>query len=285
MIPAVPTLRLALAVALFAGGNPLIAADPVKALANPPAGPAATYADLADLADSAPIVLRAQVRKMLPVEPARASGVRPGHGRFYIEARTLAFLSGSGLIGEGLRYLVDLPLDAKGKPPKLKKADVLLFARDPKGRPGEIQLVTPDGQVRWDAASEARLRAILAELHGPNPPPRVGRLFEAIHVPGTLAGEGESQFSLLTGADTAASITVTHRAGQRPTWSVSFSEVVDGGGVPARETLAWYRLACFLPAALPPGTNLSATRIDAAQAEADWRLVRRDLGDCPRNRN
>jgi hypothetical protein len=284
-MPAIRILSLAVAAALFAGVNPLIAASPAAAKAPPPAAPPATYADLADLADSAPIVLRAQVRKVLPVEPARATGLRPGHGRFYIEARTVAFLSGSGLIGEGLRYLVDLPLDARGKPPKLNKADVLLFARDPRGRPGDIQLVAPDGQVRWDPASEASLRAILAELHGPNPPPRVGRLFEAIHVPGTLAGEGETQFSLLTGADTAASITVIHRSGQRPTWSVSFSEVVGGGGVPTRETLAWYRLACFLPAALPPGTNLSATRIDAAQAESDWRLVRRDLGECPRNRN
>lgn len=281
---AVRTLWLVPAAALLASANTLNAASPAGQAANLPPPPAATYADLADLADSAPLVLRAQVRKMLPVEPARATGLRPGLGRFYIEARTVAFLSGSGLIGEGLRYLVDLPLDAKGKPPKLKKAEVLLFARDPRGRPGEIQLVAPDAQVRWDAASEARLRAILAELHGPNPPPRIGRLFEAIHVPGTLAGEGETQFSLLTGANTAASITVTHRSGQRPAWNVSFSEVVDGGGVPPRETLAWYRLACFLPAALPPGTNLSATRLDAAQAESDWRLVRRDLGECPRNR-
>ena len=283
-MPAIRTLCPAVAVALFAGASPLIAASPAPAATKPAPPPAATYADLADLADSAPIVLRAQVRKMLPVEPARATGLRPGHGRFYMEARTVAFLSGSGLIGEGLRYLVDLPLDAKGKPPKLKKADVFLFARDPRGRPGEIQLVAPDGQVRWDAESEGKLRAILAELHGPNPPPRVRRLFEAIHVPGTLAGEGETQFSLLTGADTAASITVTHRSGQRPNWSVSFSEVVGGGGIPARETLAWYRLACFLPATLPAGTNLSATRIEAAQAESDWRLVRRDLGECPRNR-
>lgn len=281
---AVRTLWLVPAAALLASANTLNAASPAGPAANLPAPPAATYADLADLADSAPLVLRAQVRKMLPVEPARATGLRPGLGRFYIEARTVAFLSGSGLIGEGLRYLVDLPLDAKGKPPKLKKAEVLLFARDPRGRPGEIQLVARDAQVRWDAASEARLRAILAELHGPNPPPRIGRLFEAIHVPGTLAGEGETQFSLLTGANTAASITVTHRSGQRPAWNVSFSEVVDSGGVPPRETLAWYRLACFLPTALPPGTNLSATRLDAAQAESDWRLVRRDLGDCPRNR-
>lgn len=281
---AVRTLWLVPAAALLASANTLNAASPAGPAANLPAPPAATYADLADLADSAPLVLRAQVRKMLPVEPARATGLRPGLGRFYIEARTVAFLSGSGLIGEGLRYLVDLPLDAKGKPPKLKKAEVFLFARDPRGRPGEIQLVAPDAQVRWDAASEARLRAILAELHGPNPPPRISRLFEAIHVPGTLAGEGETQFSLLTGANTAASITVIHRAGQRPAWNVSFSEVVDSGGVPPRETLAWYRLACFLPAALPPGTNLSATRLDAAQAESDWRLVRRDLGDCPRNR-
>ncbi|HEX7931442.1 MAG TPA: hypothetical protein VF470_11135, partial [Sphingomicrobium sp.] len=42
----------------------------------------ATYADLADMSDSARLVLRAQVRKMAPVEPARARGVRAGWTRY-----------------------------------------------------------------------------------------------------------------------------------------------------------------------------------------------------------
>ena len=86
----------------------------------------ATYADLADLSDSAPIVLRAQVRKLVPVDAARARGVRPGWARYYVEARTSALLSGNTALGEALRYLVDLPLDARGKPPALKSEPRLL---------------------------------------------------------------------------------------------------------------------------------------------------------------
>ena len=49
-------------------------------------GPGATYADLADLSDSARLVLRAQVRKIVAVEPAvawlsRNRRVKSGAGR------------------------------------------------------------------------------------------------------------------------------------------------------------------------------------------------------------
>ncbi|MCB2058515.1 MAG: hypothetical protein KDE30_11450, partial [Novosphingobium sp.] len=86
-----------------------------KAADSLPAAPssAATYADLADLTDHAPLVIRAQVRKLVAVDPARAPGLRAGQGRFYVEARTQAVLFGSSGLGEQLRYLVDLPLDAK----------------------------------------------------------------------------------------------------------------------------------------------------------------------------
>ena len=69
------------------------------------AAPLVTYADLADLADGAPLVIRAQPRKIAAVEPARARGLRPGWGRFYVEARTEALIAGSAPLGKALRYL------------------------------------------------------------------------------------------------------------------------------------------------------------------------------------
>lgn len=248
--------------------------------------PAVTYADLADLADSAPIVLRAQVRKLVPVEPARARGLRPGWGRFYVEARTGALLAGNTALGEALRYLVDVPLDGRGKAPALKKKQVLLFARTVPGRAGELQLVASDAQLLWDAPTEAKLRAILAELVKPDAPGRITGVREAIHVPGTLAGEGETQIFLDTASHSAASITVVHRPGARPAWGASFSEVLAKvGEPPARETLAWYRLACFLPNTLPAAANLSDTAGSRAQAQGDYRTVLGDLGACPRTRS
>ena len=88
-----------------------------------------TYADIVDLADEAPLVLRAQIRKQATVEPERSPGLEPGFVRLYIEARTSALIAGNVPVGGSLRYLVDVPLDAKGKAPKLKKQEVVLFAR------------------------------------------------------------------------------------------------------------------------------------------------------------
>jgi hypothetical protein len=254
--------------------------------APPPASAILTYADLADLADEAPMVIRAQPRKIVAVEPERARGVRSGWGRFYVEARTEAVIAGSQPLGEAIRYLVDLPLDAKGKPPKLKKKSVVLFARTVPGRPGELQLVRPDAQLLWDAPLDARLRGVITELFAPDAPHRVTGVREAIHVGGDLAGEGESQLFLTTANGEPAAITVSRRPGVAPRWSVSFSEVVAGdAAAPARDTLAWYRLACFLPAQLPPAANISPTAADRSAAARDYRFVIEQLGPCPRSRN
>ena len=105
-----------------------------------------TYADIVDLADKSPLVLRAKIRDQATVEPERSPGLAPGHVRLYVEAETTALIAGNVPVGESLRYLVDLPLDAKGKAPKLKKQDVVLFARTVPGRPAEMQLVEADPQ-------------------------------------------------------------------------------------------------------------------------------------------
>jgi hypothetical protein len=57
------------------------------------------------------------------------------------------------------------------------------------------------------------------------------------------------------------------------------------GGLPARDSLAWYRLACFLPGSLPRGSNLSEGQAARAAAERDYRAVMDRLGPCPRTRS
>ncbi len=250
-----------------------------------PLSPPVPYADLADLAGPAGLVVKAQVRKVAPVEPDRARGVRSGWSRVYIEAKTEAVLGGRTALGEALRYLVDLPLDAKGKLPKLAKRSVIIFAQPVAARPGELQLVAPDAQLMWDPALEARLKSILTEFYAAGAPPAVTGLREAIHVSGALAGEGESQFFLATATGNPAAITVVRSSGGEARWSVSFSELVETGAPPpARDTLAWYRLACFLPGQLPQGTILSTAADDRAAAVRDYRFVIEQLGSCSRLR-
>lgn len=244
-----------------------------------------TYADLADLAEMAPLVMRAKVTKVAELDPKKVSGVRKGWARLYIEAVTSSLLTGPAAVGEAQRYLADVQRDAKGKVPKLKKLEVLLFARHTEGRPGELQLVAPDAQLLWDAPTEARLRQILSEIYAPDAPRHISGVREAIYVPGNLTGEGETQIFLSTTDDEPAAITVLHHPGLPVTWSVSWSEVVESSGrAPAHDTLNWYRLACFLPPALPAGADVSATLADKAQAEADYQKVMNDLGPCFRNR-
>ncbi len=244
-----------------------------------------TYADLVTLADSADLVLRAQVRSMARVENQRAPGLKAGHGRFYVKARTRALLSGSRGVGDSLAYLVDLPINAQGKPPALKKQDVLIFARPVAGSMDALQLVSPDAQLLWSDQTEATLRAILRDLLSPDAPPVITGVREIIHVPGNLAGSGETQIFLTTRGGSAASITVHHEPGRQPAWGVSFSELIaDVTRPPRPETLEWYRLACFLPNTLPPAANLSEGSMSRQQAVSDYRTVLGQLGECRSNR-
>ncbi|HKX77328.1 MAG TPA: hypothetical protein VJM34_02285 [Novosphingobium sp.] len=273
-------LLAGLAIVVASPVSPVVAqGDPIPAQAGP------TFADLADLADSASLVARVQIRNLARVTSDRATGLRPGHGRFYVMARTRALLTGSSPIGESVAYLVDLPLDARGKPPSLKKKDVFLFARPVAGRPGELQLVSPDAQLPLDAAGETRLRGLLQQLAVPDAPAKVTGVREAIHVPGNLAGQGETQIFLNTIDGSAASIAVRHEPGATVRWGVSFSELVaDVGNPPAPDTLGWYRLACFLPDTLPASANLSESSAARRQADADYRMIVGELGACPRSR-
>jgi len=242
-----------------------------------------TYADLADLADRAPLVARVEPRDVVRLKPEQAPNLRPGMARIFVKAKTRAVLVGEAL-GESVGYLADVPLTAKGKLPKLEKRQVLVFARAVPGRPGELQLVAPDAQLAWDPVLEGRVTAILTELLAPGAPPRITGVREVSFVPGNLVGEGETQIFLSTQSGDPISISVVRRPGQAPTWGVAFGEIVDQAArPPARDTLAWYRLACFLPSSLSSATMLTGDGEARRAAAEDYRWVRSQLGACPRS--
>ena len=273
---ALPTIAAALALSLTV---PAVAQDAPSAPAD-----SLTYADLVGLAEAAPLVVRAEIRDQAALEPERSPGLAPGHVRLYIEARTRALIAGNVPLGEELRYLVDVPLTAKGKAPKLKKTEVLLFARTVPARPGEIQLVGEGAQQVYSADLESRLRPVLTSLVAPDAPPRVTRVADALAVEGTLVGESETQLFLDTENDGPVSITVVRRPNQQPRWGVSWTEIVDQSARPPQaQTLAWYRLACTLPAQLPSEANLSRDPRARELAARDYAFVLEQLGSCQRS--
>ena len=248
--------------------------------------PQATYADLADLADSAPLVVRAKIKRQAEVEAERAPGLQAGFTRLYVEAETVSLLAGNVPIGGSLRYLVDVPRDDRGRAPKLKKQEVILFARPVPNRPGELQLAEPRAQLPWSEATEQRLRPVLAGLHAADALPAVTGIRDALSVAGNLAGESETQVFLLTQDDSPLALTVVRRPGMAPVWGFSRSEIVDQSVLaPRPDTIAWYRLACFLPPSLPAGANLATDSAAQQQAVVDYLFVLSELGPCPRNRN
>ncbi|HWU03814.1 MAG TPA: hypothetical protein VN222_13835 [Novosphingobium sp.] len=232
------------------------------------------------MADSAPAILQVEVKSAARLEPARSVGVAPGMARLYVEARPVAALTGVGPGVPLVRYLVDVPLDARGKVANLKKQMALIFVR-PTATEGELQLLAPDAQWAWSPELDARVRGVLAELARPGAPGRITGVSVALYQPGNLAGEGETQFFLNTASGVPASITVRHAPGAAPTWNASFSEVVDASGKPpAHDSLPWYRLACSLPARLPAKANVGENQPERDQAIADYAMVLRDLGPC-----
>jgi hypothetical protein len=242
-----------------------------------------TYADLVTLAEASDLVIRAQIRRQTALKPERAPGLAPGFARLYIEAQTVALIAGRSAMGGSIVYLVDVPLDARGKVPKLKNREMLLFADTVPGRPGEVRLVAPAAQLDFTPELEARLRPILTELYEGAQPPRITGISDALAVQGTLAGESETQIFLSTETRDPVSITILRRPGQRPQWGVSWGEIIDSAArPPAPETLRWYRLACSLPPRLPSSANLARDPEARRLAESDYAYVIQQLGPCER---
>lgn len=245
---------------------------------------ALSYADIADLADSAPLVASARITRTLNIPLTQASGVKPGFRRLFVQAHVSTLIRGEGGISPDISYLYDVAIDAKGRIPKLKKSDVILFVR-PGGRPGEVQLVSPDAQIPSTPSTLAILKTVLADLVANGAPPRIIGLGDAFHVAGTIAGEGETQIFLRTQNEEPVSLSIVRRPGQPPVWAVALGEIVDEAAkAPQPGSLLWYRLACSLPPALPSASVRTLSVQDAEAARADYLVIVQALGPCERTR-
>lgn len=257
-----------------------------ESLAQPAAPDGWTYADLADLALPAPVAAHVRIGRAVALDKERAAAVPPGKTRFYVEAEVVSLIRGARGVPAEVSYLVDLPNDARGRAPRLRrKEEFILLAAPVAGRPGELRLVAPDAQLPYTAARAGQLRAILAEAARADAPPRITGIGRAFHVPGSIQGESETQIFFQTADRRPVSLTVLRRPGETPRWAVALSEIVDdAAAAPAPQSLLWYRLACTLPPALPRQSLAEADPAHAGAIRADYRLVLEGLGPCARNR-
>lgn len=241
------------------------------------------YAEVADLVLDSPVLLDAQVRSAARIKGAEAANVAPGRIRYYVEADVLALIRAPGAMPTRVGYVVDLPLDSRGKPPKLNKRRILLFARPVTGQATMVQLTTLDSQRDWSPDLDALVRRVVKEVVAPDAPPAITGLGNAFHVPGTLPGEGETQIFVQTATGAPISLSILRRPGEQRRWAVALGEVVDdAAGPPPRDTLLWYRLACGLPRALPRASTENEEPANAALAREDYAFVLQQLGPCRR---
>lgn len=247
----------------------------------------ATYVDLVTLAERSELVARVQIRRQTVVAAERSPGLSPGFVRLYVEADTISLVAGARGVSESVVYLVDVPLNEKGKAPKLKKREMLLLAnasgRGPKGET-QLQLASPFAQLAYSPVLESRLRPILTDLVSRAAPPVITGVGDALAVPGTLAGESETQIFLATQDGSPVSITVLRRPAQPPAWGISWGEIIDSAArAPESETLPWYRLTCALPETLPSSANLARDPVARRLAASDYAYVMNALGPCARS--
>lgn len=241
------------------------------------------YATIADQVVGAPAILDARIRSATRIKGQEAANVAAGRMRFYVEADVLALIRADSALPTRVGYVVDVPLDARGRAPKLNKRRVLLFARPVAGQATMLQLTTLDAQRDWNAELDALVRRIAREVVAPDAPPAITGLGNAFHVPGSLPGEGETQIFVQTATGAPISLSILRRPGEQRRWAVALGEIVDdAAAAPARDTLLWYRLACGLPRALPATSLADEDPANVAAAREDYRFVLDQLGPCRR---
>jgi hypothetical protein len=245
----------------------------------------AGYSDVADLVVISPLIIDVTVRKAAKVTPEQAMGVPISMQRMLIEADVMALIRGEGGIAERVRFVLDVPKDAKSKVPKLKKQRLFLFGSTVAGRTGDIRLSRPNALASFSPTNDALVRRITQEAVLIDAPQRIIGVASAFHSAGPVLGEGETQIFLKTEKDQPVSLTVLSRPDQQKQWAVSTAEVIDSSATaPERSTLLWYRLACGLPRSLPTERIESARDEDVARAQADYKFIIDALGPCGRRR-
>lgn len=232
---------------------------------------AQSYASLAKAFADAPIVARVKVTSAQEIKPSPA----PDKVRYFATTAVTALIRAPSPQPPAFKLLADLPLDSRGKRPKVNKAEWLIAAR-PAG--ADVQLVAPP--VAWTADNEARVRAIVAAVSAPGAPGTVRRVSGAFYSPGNVPGESETQIFIDYVNGTKGSLSVLRRPNIEPAWHASFGEVASESPPPAKDTLGWYRLACGLPKTLPEAALGDLDAAGRSAAVADYAFILTQLGAC-----
>lgn len=257
-----------------AGAQPASAQSPAIATSINVGQP--SYVALVDLSLAAPVIVRATITRSRRIAASAAPGLGPGQFRLLITATVDSALIAPDAVPRTLSWLQDTPADARGRAPDLQGGSVLAWLRAPSSD-GQTTLVAGNASQPWSAPLEARVRAIATEIRTGNVPVITG-VTNGFRVPGTVAGEAESQFFLATQGNRPLTMVVLDRPGQQRQIQVASTDIIDESATSVLpDTLVWYRLACALPARLPA----SAGGADQNLANA-WASAMASLGPCLR---
>jgi len=241
------------------------------------------YATVADTVIAAPVVTIATIKQQKRLKGSLAVGVPEGHTRYLITADVTTLLKGRNGLPGTVEFLLDVRPADTNRYARLKGQKVVVAASPVENRPSQLQLAGPFGMMLWSAPLESRIRSILTEASAGNAPPFITGVGHAFHVRGTLPGESETQIFLKTSNNSPVSLNVLRRPGEATRWAVALGELVDDAAAPTeRDTLLWYRLACFLPATLPASSVSEMDDGNAIAAAADYRFILEQLGPCER---
>ncbi len=242
-----------------------------------------TYADLVTFALASDLVAIVTVDDAIAFPPERAPNVPPARVRIYIESLTQSLLASPRGVGESLIFVTETDREPDGDVPDWEDRRFIIFADQSATRPNEVQLVSSRAMFPAGPVVEARVRRVLRQLAAADIPTAITGIRDVISIEGNLAGESETQMFVETESGAPVSLTVLRRPGMQPQWGVSLGEIVDTSArPPERESLAWFRFACSLPAELPADAFLQSDRASQQRAREDYAFVRRELGPCER---
>lgn len=264
-----------------ASGSGISAAIAAKQNETPPA-PRPSYARMADLVTASPAIAVISVRKMTAVPFERSPGLAPGQQRFLVDVDTTSLIRSNDVLARQAAFLIDLPAQPKGKPPKWAKRSFLIFGKV-ENRVDFFQLLSSNALIPWSADNEAFVRKVAAEMIAPDAPPLIEGVDSVFHVSGAVAGEGETQIFLTTGDGSPISLSIVRKPDEQPHIGVSLGEIVDeAAALPARDTPLWYRLACSLPDRLPQRALAGQSSQEAAAAAKDYAEFLKAVAPCNR---
>lgn len=239
-----------------------------------------SYVTVASQVTQAPAIVDLSITRATELGPERTGPLPAGIARLYVEADVNSLIRGSTALPQQIRFLADVPRDARGRAPKLKGGRYFAFGRITGN--GELQLSGSDSLLAYGPQTDSLVRQVAREAVAIDAPAPITGVTSAFHVPGNIPGEGETQIFLSTAEKRPIAISVLSRPGQEKRWSVSLTEIVDEAAAALRrDTLLWYRLACNgLPNQLPATALSSGDPVNDARAREDYQFVRRSVGAC-----